>query len=214
MKLLQYYLPDLGKRVGVLTREGSVIDITTDEAPSVLALLELAASERVSLNILAAEMQERSGQDRPAAAPWEERNELKYETLDAPPSEDTPHLLLPLDAPEVWGCGVTYKRSSDMRDDDATTNIYSRVYEADRPEIFFKGTTRHCVGQNQPIGIRRDSKLTATEPELAFVIDSAGDIIGYTLCNDVSAWDIERDNPLYLPQSKVYDGCCALGPIF
>ena len=101
-----------------------------------------------------------------------------------------------------------------MRDDDSEQDIYSRVYYADRPEIFFKATPARCVGPNGFIGIRSDSSLTATEPELAYVLGSDGEIIGYTLCNDVSAWDIERDNPLYLPQSKVFYGCCALGPMF
>jgi 2-dehydro-3-deoxy-D-arabinonate dehydratase len=101
-----------------------------------------------------------------------------------------------------------------MRDDDSEQDIYSRVYYADRPEIFFKATPSRCVGPNGFIGIRSDSTLTATEPELAYVLDDNGEIVGYTLCNDVSAWDIERDNPLYLPQSKVFYGCCALGPMF
>jgi 2-dehydro-3-deoxy-D-arabinonate dehydratase len=101
-----------------------------------------------------------------------------------------------------------------MRDDDSEQDIYSRVYHADRPEIFFKATPPRCVGPNGFIGIRSDSVLTAAEPEIAYVLDADGEILGYTLCNDVSAWDIERDNPLYLPQSKIYSGCCALGPMF
>ena len=139
---------------------------------------------------------------------------LTLKKLDVAPAENVPHLLAPIDSPEVWGCGVTYKRSADMRDDDSEQDIYSRVYYADRPEIFFKGTPSRCVGPNGFIGIRSDSTLTATEPELAYVLGANGEIIGYTLCNDVSAWDIERDNPLYLPQSKVFYGCCALGPMF
>lgn len=216
MKLIQYHQPGQGKRVGVVTRENTVIDVTTEESPSVLALLELSARERVSLNILVAEMQERAAENRPFVAPWERENiqPLRFETLDVTPNSDTPHLLLPLDPPEVWGCGVTYKRSSDMRDEDSQTDIYSRAYFGDRPEIFFKATAHRCVGQRGAIAIRSDSKLTATEPELAFVLGAEGEIVGYTLCNDVSAWDIERENPLYLPQSKIYNGCCALGPTF
>ena len=214
MKLLQYYVPGTGKRVGVLTRENVIIDVTTEESPGVLELLQLAATERVSLNILVAEMQERAASERPAVPPWEEREELRYETLDVAPREDVAHLLMPLDPPEVWGCGVTYKRSSDMRDEDSASDIYSRVYDADRPEIFFKATASRCVGPNGPIGIRSDSILTATEPEIAFVLGEGTEIVGYTLCNDVSAWDIERENPLYLPQSKIYNNCCAIGPVF
>ena len=79
--------------------------------------------------------------------------------------------------------------------------------------LYFKGTASRCVGSNDHICIRRDSTLTAAEPELAYVIGKDNDIIGFTVCNDVSAWDIERENPLYLPQSKVFYGCCALGPV-
>ena len=216
MKLIQYWQPGEGKRVGVLTREDTVIDVTTDESPGVLELLELAARERLSLNILVAEMQERASEDRPASAPWETETQegVTFDALNVPPDEDVRHLMLPIDPPEVWGCGVTYKRSSDMRDGDSQSDIYSRVYSGDRPEIFFKATAARCAAQNAPIGIRSDSKLTATEPELAFVLGAGSEIVGYSLCNDVSAWDIERDNPLYLPQSKTYNGCCGLGPAF
>jgi 2-dehydro-3-deoxy-D-arabinonate dehydratase len=91
--------------------------------------------------------------------------------------------------------------------------MYAHVYRSARPEIFFKGTARVCVGPGQPIGIRADSKFTAPEPELAAILGSYGAILGFTLANDVSAWDIERENALYLPQSKVYSACCALGPV-
>jgi 2-dehydro-3-deoxy-D-arabinonate dehydratase len=91
--------------------------------------------------------------------------------------------------------------------------MYAYVYNEARPEVFFKGTARVCVGPGQAIGIRADSRFTAPEPELALVLGSKGNIVGYTLANDVSAWDIERENALYLPQSKVYTGCCALGPV-
>jgi len=123
---------------------------------------------------------------------------------------------LPVQPPEVWACGCTYEASSRFRDAEqgTTEGMYAQVYREPRPEIFFKGTTRVCVAAGQAIGIRADSRFTAPEPELAIVLGSRGRIVGYTLANDVSAWDIERENPLYLPQSKVYDGCCALGPVF
>jgi 2-dehydro-3-deoxy-D-arabinonate dehydratase len=121
---------------------------------------------------------------------------------------------LPIHPPEVYGCGCTYEASSSFRDAEHGTRegMYAYVYREPRPEIFFKGTARVCVGPGQTIGIRSDSHFTAPEPELAVVLGSRGRIAGYTLANDVSAWDIERENPLYLPQSKMYDGCCALGP--
>jgi len=121
---------------------------------------------------------------------------------------------LPVTPPEVWGCGCTYESSSTFRDAEHGTRegMYAHVYREERPEIFFKGTARVCVPTGQPIGIRADSQFTAPEPELAVVLGSKGSVVGYTLANDVSAWDIERENALYLPQSKMYDGCCALGP--
>ena len=123
--------------------------------------------------------------------------------------------LLPLVPVEVWACGCTYETSASFRDAEHGTRegFYAQVYRQPRPEIFFKGTRRVCVGPDEPIGIRSDSSFTAPEPELALVLGSGGKILGYTLANDVSAWDIERENPLYLPQSKFYTACCALGPV-
>ena len=122
-----------------------------------------------------------------------------------------PRLSVPVDPPEAWGAGVTYRRSADFREEG--TGFYDRVYTAERPELFFKASAWRCVGPGGPIGKRRDSAFTAAEPEIAIVLDSRGAILGFTLANDVSAWDIERDNPLYLPQSKVYNGCFSFGPV-
>jgi 2-dehydro-3-deoxy-D-arabinonate dehydratase len=119
-------------------------------------------------------------------------------------------LTVPITPPEVWGAGVTYRRSADFREEGS--GIYDRVYSAERPELFFKATASRCVGPGEPIGRRRDSGFTAAEPEIAVVLGRRGTVLGYTLANDVSAWDIERDNPLYLPQSKVYRSCFAFGP--
>jgi 2-dehydro-3-deoxy-D-arabinonate dehydratase len=121
------------------------------------------------------------------------------------------HLTVPVTPPEVWGAGVTYRRSADFREEG--TGIYDRVYTAERPELFFKASAWRCVGPGEAIGRRRDSGFTAAEPEIAIVLARTGAILGYTIANDVSAWDIERDNPLYLPQSKVYDACFAFGPV-
>lgn len=124
-------------------------------------------------------------------------------------------LVLPIVPPEVWACGCTYEMSASFRDSEhgSREGMYAYVYKSPRPEIFFKGTARVCVGPGQAIGIREDSRFTAPEPELALILGSKGNILGYTLANDVSAWDIERENALYLPQSKVYTACCALGPV-
>jgi 2-dehydro-3-deoxy-D-arabinonate dehydratase len=122
--------------------------------------------------------------------------------------------IIPIYPCEVWGCGCTYETSATFRDGEQGTRdgMYAQVYRDPRPEIFFKGTSRVCVGPDQAAGIRSDSRFTAPEPEFALVLGKQGTILGYTLANDVSAWDIERENPLYLPQSKTYDACCALGP--
>jgi 2-dehydro-3-deoxy-D-arabinonate dehydratase len=123
--------------------------------------------------------------------------------------------VIPIQPQEIWACGCTYEMSAAFRDAEHGTRegFYAHVYKEPRPEIFFKGTGRVCVGDGQPIGIRRDSKFTAPEPELAVLLGSKGSVLGYTLANDVSAWDIERENPLYLPQSKVYTACCSIGPV-
>jgi 2-dehydro-3-deoxy-D-arabinonate dehydratase len=126
-------------------------------------------------------------------------------------------LTAPITPRDAWGCGVTYKRSAEFRDEEtsgtSTKGMYDYVYSAERPEIFWKGTAAHCVGPFEPISIRRDSEFTAPEPELALVLDRNGGLIGFTAADDVSAWDIERENPLYLPQSKIFVGCLAIGPV-
>jgi len=123
-------------------------------------------------------------------------------------------ILAPIDGEtEVWAAGVTYKRSEQARvEESATPDIYSRVYRAERPELFFKATPRRVAGPDEPIVVRSDSTWDVPEPELAIVINAGGEIVGYTIGNDVSSRSIEGENPLYLPQAKVYAGCCALGP--
>lgn len=124
--------------------------------------------------------------------------------------------IIPIQPREVWACGCTYQTSSSFRDGESgqKEGFYDYVYRHPRPEIFMKGTSRVCVGPGQAIGVRADSHFTAPEPELALLIGSKGRILAYTLGNDVSAWDIERENPLYLTQSKVFSACCSLGPTF
>ncbi len=130
------------------------------------------------------------------------------------PEEDAEGPLIPVEPPEVWGFGVTYETSATERGEDAREagDIYARAHVGPRPETFFKATAARCVGPAEEIGIRGDSKLTAAEPELAYVVGVGNVVVAYTLGNDVSAWDLERENPLYLPQSKIYTACCALGP--
>jgi 2-dehydro-3-deoxy-D-arabinonate dehydratase len=124
--------------------------------------------------------------------------------------------LAPIGRQEVWAAGVTYFRSRTARMEEAKSagggDFYDRVYAADRPELFFKSTPHRVAGPNQKVRIRRDSKWNVPEPELALVVNSLGRIIGYTIGNDMSSRDIEGENPLYLPQAKVYTQSCGLGP--
>lgn len=209
MKLVQFFHPQTGQSLGMV-KDGRVHDLTAAQSAydSFMALLDAAGGEAEELAAMARTALKRIPDDRI----------FDWDDLDRPPHPDQPHLLLPLSPPEVWGFGVTYQRSAEARDADvaktmdSSASIYDRVYHSARPECFFKATASRCVGPHQPIGIRSDSVLTATEPELAYVLGSNREIVGYTICNDVSAWDLERDNPLYLPQSKIFTGCCALGP--
>jgi len=123
-------------------------------------------------------------------------------------------LLAPIeDGQEVWASGVTYYRSRDAREAETDIkNIYAKVYRAERPELFFKAIGWRVAGHHDPIRLRRDSAWNVPEPELTLVINRRGEILGYCVGNDVSSRDIEGENPLYLPQAKVYDGSCALGP--
>jgi len=112
---------------------------------------------------------------------------------------------------EVWAAGVTYLRSREARvEESEVKDVYTKVYDAERPELFFKSPAWRVVTDGEPIGIRADSELNVPEPEIAVVADAFGEIIGFTICNDVSSRNIEGENPLYLPQAKVYAGACAL----
>jgi 2-dehydro-3-deoxy-D-arabinonate dehydratase len=124
------------------------------------------------------------------------------------------HILAPLDGEtEVWAAGVTYKQSEQARmEESGTPDIYANVYAAKRPELFFKASPRRVAGPDAPIVVRTDSTWDVPEPELVLVVNAHAEIIGYTIGNDVSSRSIEGENPLYLPQAKIYAGCCGLGP--
>jgi 2-dehydro-3-deoxy-D-arabinonate dehydratase len=123
-------------------------------------------------------------------------------------------LLPPIDRQEVWAAGVTYKRSKTARMEESATaaSCYDRVYASPRPEIFFKATPHRVAGHGQPLRIRSDSNWNVPEPELALVLSSKLQLVGFTAGNDMSSRDIEGDNPLYLPQAKCYNQSCGLGP--
>lgn len=125
-------------------------------------------------------------------------------------------ILAPVGRQELWACGVTYLRSKVGRQEESKEagggDFYARVYEAERPEVFFKATSHRIVGNNDKVRIRKDSTWDVPEPELTLVVTSSGKIVGYTIGNDMSSRSIEGENPLYLPQAKTYDACAALGP--
>jgi len=130
-------------------------------------------------------------------------------------SHDLPEQLdPPLEAQEVWAAGVTYLRSREarMEESEREADIYDRVYRAERPELFFKATRHRVVGHGGDVRIRADSRWNVPEAELALAVNCEGRVFGYTIGNDMSSRSIEGENPLYLPQAKIYDGCCALGP--
>ena len=206
MKLCQFFLPGRGKRVGVVAGD-TVLDVTSPKA-GVTSVVELIAACGTAARL----------ESRARALARAARGRLPWTSLDRAPTARRPHLLAPLDPPEVWGAGITYRRSREYYEAHTgeggrTKGIYDFVYESERPELFFKATASRTVGPNAPIGVRADSTLTAVEPELALVVGHGGAIVGYTIGNDLSAWDIERANPLFLPQSKMFDGCFACGPV-
>jgi 2-dehydro-3-deoxy-D-arabinonate dehydratase len=131
-----------------------------------------------------------------------------------PPARED--ILAPVGTQEIWAAGVTYERSREGRREESKESgaavFYSKVYEAERPELFFKAPGWRAIGPDAKIRVRKDARWSVPEPELVLVINADRQIIGYTLGNDVSSRDIEGENPLYLPQAKVYNGSCALGP--
>jgi 2-dehydro-3-deoxy-D-arabinonate dehydratase len=143
--------------------------------------------------------------------------EISRRIQNASPLDDASlDLLAPIGSQEVWAAGVTYFRSRNARMEEAKTagggDFYDRVYQAERPELFFKATPHRVVGPGAKVAIRSDARWSVPEPELVLFISPAGKITGYTVGNDMSSRDIEGENPLYLPQAKVYDRSCALGP--
>ena len=144
---------------------------------------------------------------------------LRQQIAAATPLTGTPDLSglqPPIGSQEVWAAGVTYFRSRTARMEESKSagggDFYDRVYEAERPELFFKATPHRVRGHKQAVRLRGDARWNVPEPELTLMVTSAGTIVGYTIGNDMSSRDIEGENPLYLPQAKVYDGSCGLGP--
>ena len=145
---------------------------------------------------------------------WLESSVAGLTPLPAPPARD--EVLAPIGSQEVWAAGVTYFRSRTARMEESKSagggDFYDRVYAADRPELFFKATPHRVRGSGEDVRIRADARWNVPEPELTLAVTASGRIVGYTIGNDMSSRDIEGENPLYLPQAKVYDGSCGLGP--
>ena len=188
MKLCRFQKDQSAPRIGLLTDDQTLVDLTAAGVDRMGPLLE---STTLS--------------DELAAV-------AKRDLPRLPLAEVT--LLTPVEQQEVWAAGVTYLRSKTarMEESDFSASAYDRVYEAVRPEVFFKSLPHKVVAPGGEVGIRRDSRWNVPEPELALVVNSRGHIVGYTIGNDMSSRDIEGENLLYLPQAKTYNRSCAVGP--
>jgi 2-dehydro-3-deoxy-D-arabinonate dehydratase len=202
MQICRFHVPNTGPRLGLLQDE-TVYDLTASEQPhftTLAALLQTSTTTPLESLLRDVELQ---------ALP-----SYSYADLNCEPGGGVPFLLPPVDQQEVWAAGVTYAWSREARVREAVTkDIYVRVYEAERPEIFFKSPGEKAVGPHNWIGLRGDSKWNVPEPELVLVLNPQMQIVGYTVGNDVSSRDIEGENPLYLPQAKYYRHACAVGPV-
>jgi 2-dehydro-3-deoxy-D-arabinonate dehydratase len=187
MNLCRFSNRNSPMRVGLVEGD-SVLDLSAEGATSVTALLEAPNVPDAVNRIL-------------------RRNPRRLALADV-------QLLPPVDRQEVWAVGVTYLRSkaARMEESDFSARAYAAVYEAPRPELFFKSLPEKVSGPGQQVGIRADAKWNVPEPELALVMNSRAELVGVTIGNDMSSRDIEGENLLYLPQAKVYDKACALGP--
>src|SRR4051794_2521286 len=189
MKLCRFKLtsgPDV--RAGLVTNDQNVFDLTSAGIQRISELLERADLMDELLRL------SRAG--------------LPHHPIDRV------RLLTPVEGQEVWAAGVTYLRSKEARiiESEFSANAYDRVYGAVRPEIFFKSLPEKVVSPAESVGIRKDARWNVPEPELALVINSSGNLVGFKIESDVSSRDIEGENLLYLPQAKIYTGSCAVGP--
>jgi 2-dehydro-3-deoxy-D-arabinonate dehydratase len=187
MKLCRFETPDSKARIGLITDEHALLDLSAAGIASLASLFEASGSDLARLA---------------------KQNLPRHSLVDV-------RLLTPVERQEVWAVGVTYLRSKKarMEESDFSATAYDRVYDSPRPELFFKSMPEKVVGPGEPVGIRSDAKWSVPEPELAFVINSRGNIIGFTIGNDMSSRDIEGENLLYLPQAKIYEKSCAVGPV-
>jgi 2-dehydro-3-deoxy-D-arabinonate dehydratase len=188
MKLCRFQSDQAGPRIGLIADDTTVLDLSTAGVDRMLPLLEGEALD-----------------EKLAAFAKQSLPRLPLTSVT---------LLAPVEQQEVWAAGVTYLRSKTarMEESDFSASAYDRVYDAVRPEVFFKSLPHKVVPPGGDVGIRKDSKWNVPEPELALVVNSRGGIVGYTIGNDMSSRDIEGENLLYLPQAKTYSRSCAVGP--
>jgi 2-dehydro-3-deoxy-D-arabinonate dehydratase len=189
MKLCRFEIAsESGVRVGLIVSDETVLDLTSAGIQRMTELLESAD--------LSEELRRLSN----SSGTRHSLNQVR--------------LITPVESQEVWAAGVTYLRSKQARmvESEFSASAYDRVYDAVRPEIFFKSMPQKVVSPGESIGIRKDAKWNVPEPELALVLSSTGRIVGFTIGNDMSSRDIEGENVLYLPQAKIYKRSCAIGP--
>lgn len=195
MRIIRFEKENRKLQLAVVTKENNIYPLFYDDLQEIIEKSEKQGSTVLSLI-------------------QEAINESK--SLDKNLDELT--LSVPISSPEIWAAGVTYKKSRDARNYESTdgrldaTTFYDKVYDAKRPELFLKSTKDRTVGPNQEVYLRSDSKWQIPEPELGLVLDNSGKIIGYTVGNDMSCRDIEGENPLYLPQAKIWKNSCSIGP--
>lgn len=199
MRLVHFYHPESGVRLGVQLDE-TVHDVSGTF--STLAEWLMYSAGRVPEAI-----------DELRAAAEASQIRFPVARFENPPDFTTTHWLPPVDVQEIWAAGVTYVRSRQARQEESSDggDVYARVYDAPRPELFFKAQGEKAVGHLDEVGIRADASWSVPEPELALVLNSALEVVGFTAGNDMSSRDIEGANPLYLPQAKVYTASCAVG---
>lgn len=188
LRLCRFQSQSNDARIGLVTNENSIVDLTAAGIHRMDSLLE-------------------SDDIKELISKLSDQNLSKIELKDA-------KLLVPLEQQEVWAAGITYSRSKKARkiESDFSAVAYDRVYSADRPQLFFKSIPEKVVATDESIGIRSDSEWNVPEPELAIIMNSSKKIVGYTIGNDMSSRDIEGENILYQPQAKIYNRSCSIGP--
>ncbi len=198
--LVRYFQPGEGARLGVL--RGETVHDISHCFPVLVNVFRDSVGDVAGLIAAVSRAAKDSTRRFPAS------------DLDNAPGAAVAHWLPPLDEQEVWAAGVTYLDSRKARQEEAADggDVYARVYTAERPEIFFKASSKNTVGHLDAAGFRADSNWNVPEPELGLVVNPAMEMLGFTIGNDMSSRDIEGANPLYLPQAKVYTASCALGP--